>query len=38
MVHQRVAQPGVLDPLHRLADEGLDQQRLGLLRPECRAP
>src|SRR5437660_7994107 len=30
-VDQRVAQAGVLDPLHRLADEGLDEQRLRLL-------
>src|SRR5215468_5251695 len=29
-VDQRVAQASVLDPLHRLADEGLDEQRLGL--------
>src|SRR5262249_60214518 len=28
---QRLAQAGVLDAFHRLADEGLDQQRLGLL-------
>ena len=32
LVHQRVAQPGMLDALDRLTDEGLDQQRLGFLR------
>ena len=31
LLHQRVAQAGMLDALHRLADEGLDQQRLGFL-------
>ena len=31
LIHQRVAQAGVLDALDRLADEGLDQQRLGFL-------
>ena len=30
VLHQRVAQAGVLDALDRLADEGLHQQRLGL--------
>ena len=38
LIDQRVAQAGVLDPLDRLADERLDQQRLGLTWPECRAP
>src|SRR5215211_8875828 len=32
LVHQRLAQAGMLDTLDGLADEGLDQQRLGLLR------
>jgi hypothetical protein len=31
VLDQRVAQAGMLDALDRLADEGLDQQRLGLL-------
>ena len=31
LVHQRIAQAGMLDAFHRLADESLDQQRLGLL-------
>ena len=35
MLHQRVAQARVLDALDRLADEGLDQQRLGLLRRDA---
>ena len=38
MIHQRVAQTGVLDPLHRLADEGLDQAAPRLPLPECRVP
>src|SRR3954466_8359511 len=33
LVHQGVAQPGMLDALDRFADEGLDQERLGFL---CR--
>ena len=31
VLHQRLAQAGMLDALDRLADEGLDQQRLGFL-------
>ena len=31
VIHQRVAQAGMLDAFHRLADEGLDQQRLRFL-------
>ena len=31
LIHQRVAQAGVLDSLDRLADERLDEQRLGVL-------
>ena len=35
LIHQRVAQPGMLYAFDRLADEGLDQQRLGLLRRDA---
>ncbi len=38
LVHQRVAQPGMFDAFDRLADEGLDQQRLGLLGGNAARP
>src|SRR4029078_12163890 len=29
MLHERIAQPSMLNAFHRFADEGLDQERLG---------